>query len=411
MSTPTPLPLYPVREQIADFLPEHCPELSDYFSRSDQWKRKAWSHGREYLAYIGRNKSPQTYSRFRTEVEKFLIWSFLIRDESMLEYTTRQPFLDYADFCWRPPQEWITLQACDRFQIHGDVYSVNPAWAPFRLRMAKGDASEPNKKNYRPSQQTLIGTFTALNAFYEYLVEQGFCAGNHVRGAKKDCRHFIKDSQVKQVKRLSESQWQFLLNVAIKMADEDPRFERNLFLIASLKSLFLRISELSERDDWIPTMNHFWKDHEEIWWFKVFGKGRKLRDVAVPDSFLPYLRRYRVSRSLSTLPTSDDQNHIIEKARGHGGLTSRQLSRLVQDVFDKAYELMADAKGVEEAQRFREITTHWLRHTGASLDVEHGRELREVSEDLGHATTTITDSIYVQSDVRKRGRSGKARPM
>ena len=90
-------------------------------------------------------------------------------------------------------------------------------------------------------------------------------------------------------------------------------------------------------------------------------------------------------------------------------MTARQLSRLVQEVFDKAYEQMKAKQGEESASKFKEATTHWLRHTGASLEIERGRSLKDVSEDLGHASMATTDTVYVQSEDKKRAESGKER--
>ncbi len=105
-----------------------------------------------------------------------------------------------------------------------------------------------DKKKYRPSQQTLSATFTAITAFYRYLMDEDITPGNPAQLAKKDCRHLLADSQVNEVKRLSEEQWQFLLDTASEMANGNSNYERNLFLVAILKTLFLRISELSERE-------------------------------------------------------------------------------------------------------------------------------------------------------------------
>jgi integrase len=235
------------------------------------------------------------------------------------------------------------------------------------------------------------------------------CYGNPAQIAKKDCRHFISDAQVKEVKRLSNAQWQYLLDTAVSMADEEPLYERNLFVVASLKTLFLRISELSERESWSPVMGHFWQDEDENWWLKIFGKGRKLRDTTVPPDFMPFLKRYRLSRKLSAFPTSGENNVLVEKVRGQGGMTSRHLRRLVQCVFDQAYTRMKSIEGENKSIKLKEATTHWLRHTGASMEIERGRALKDLSEDLGHASMATTDTIYVQSENKLRAESGKKR--
>ena len=401
-------PLFPPYKEIRRICLDDYPSLSSYFDESSRWKKITWEWACEFLKYIGRNKSEHTYTRFRSEVEKFLLWAFLVKEQPIEEYR-KTDILDYADFCWQPPLTWIVYTNKEKFALNNGVFEPNPEWAPFRVKTAKADASQPDKKKYRPSQETLNSTFTALNALYKYLMDEEFCYGNPVQIAKKDCRYFVKDAQVKETKRLSMQQWQYLLDTAESMADSDPKYERNLFLVASLKALFLRISEYSERPDWAPIMGHFWRNHEGDWWLKVYGKGRKIRDITVPESFLAYLRRYREYRGLSSLPASGENQPIIEKLRGRGGMTARQLSRLVQEVFDQASETMRQTQGSEQAQKFKELTTHWLRHTGASIEIERGRALKDVSEDLGHSSMATTDTIYVQSESKQRAESGKAR--
>ncbi len=408
MATPKPIPLYPIYIELKEVRLEEFPDLNKFFTEAKSWKQQTWSWGQNFLSYIGRNKSEHTYTRFRSEVEKFLLWAFLIKDKPIDEFR-KIDILEYADFCWQPPLTWICLTNHEKFFMQNGLFMRNPDWAPFRLMLSKGDQSKPDKKKYRPSQQTLHSTFTALNAFYKHLMDEEFCFGNPVQIAKKDCRYFIKDAQVKDVKRLSEEQWDYMLNVAQTMADNDDRFERNLFLIASLKTLFLRISEYSERTDWTPVMSHFWKDHEKNWWLKIYGKGRKIRDITVPPSFIAYLKRYRSYRGLNSLPVAGENHPILEKIRGRGGMTSRQLSRLVQEVFDATFERMKSSHGEENASQFKEASTHWLRHTGASLEIERGRPLKDVSEDLGHASMATTDTVYVQADDKKRALSGKER--
>src|SRR5690606_390552 len=105
---------------------------------------------------------------------------------------------------------------------------------------------KPDRKNYRPSQETLGAMFTAIISLYKYLMNEDVCYGNPAQIAKTDCRYFIDDVQIKEIRRLTEEQWQFVLKSAEALADQDSAYERSLFVVASLKTLFLRISELSE---------------------------------------------------------------------------------------------------------------------------------------------------------------------
>jgi integrase len=125
--------------------------------------------------------------------------------------------------------------------------------------------------------------------------------------------------------------------------------------------------------------------------------------------FIEFLKRYRNSRGLSDLPSQGDTNPIIEKIRGRGGMTSRQLSRIIQTVFDHSYERMKQKEGEDKARKLKEASAHWLRHTGASVEIERGRALKDLSEDLGHSSMATTDTVYVHSEDKKRAASGKGR--
>lgn len=404
-----PIPLYPTYNELCEFEDNDYPQVRNFIETLPNWCKVHREWGQKFLKYTGRNKSIHTYDRFRNEIEKFLLWSFLIK-KFPIDELRKKDILEYADFCWKPPTNWIGTSNQERFKLENSYFVVNESWFPFKIQVSKNQlVKEIDKKKYRPSQQTLTSTFTAIIIFYNYLMGEEYCYGNPAQIAKKDCKHFIKDTQVKEIKRLSSLQWQYLLDTAVEMANEDPIYERNLFVIASLKTLFLRISELSERDNWSPTMGHFWQDEDQNWWLKIFGKGRKLRDTTVPSDFIPFLKRYRSYRGLSGLPTSKDNNVLVEKIRGQGGMTARHLRRLVQEIFDLAFLKMKQREGENKALKLQEATTHWLRHTGASMEIERGRALKDLSEDLGHASMATTDTIYVQSENKKRAESGKKR--
>lgn len=410
MNLPNPVPLYPILNEIQAINLADFPEVDAFLDEDESWRRQHWAWGLEFLKYVGRNKSEHTYARFRSETEKFLLWLFLVKKAPM-DGLRKADILEYADFCWKPPVSWIGLASADRFTLINGRFEVNTEWRPFRIKRSKNMPHDQpmDRKKYRPSQETLNATFTAIMAFYKYLMYEEICYGNPAQVAKTDCRYFIKDAQIKEIRRLTEVQWNYVLETAEELANGDRSYERSLFVVAALKVLFLRISELSERKTWSPSMNHFWQDEQANWWLKIFGKGRKLRDVSVPTQFLDYLKRYRNYRALSPLPSPSDTSPIVEKLRGQGGMTSRHLTRIVQEVFDQAHVKMKAEHGEDASRKLLEASTHWLRHTGASMEIERGRALKDLSEDLGHASMATTDTVYVQSEHRKRAESGKDR--
>lgn len=404
-----PTALFPTYNELVELTLPDYPQLNAYLSNKPAWCMQHWQWAKDYLLYIGRNKSNNTYVRFRNDIEKFLLWAFDIKQHRLDEFRKAE-LLEYVDFIVTPPVKWIGDSIYDRFILKNGFFVSNSKWKPFRLSAPKFDTErELDKKKYRPSLQTIESTFVALSSFYRHLIDEEICFGNPVPLAKRDCKHLIKNSQIKTINRLSEQQWQYLLDTAVELAEQDPLYERNLFVIATMKTLFLRLSEVSDRSDWTPLMSHFWTDEDGNWWLKVYGKGKKIRDITVPRSYLPFLTRYRKWRGLSALPTKGEQTILVEKIRGQGGLTGRQIARLIQKVFDAAFEKMKAEYGVELSQKLREATTHYLRHTGASMEIERDRPLKDLSEDLGHSSSATTDTVYVQVERKRRASSGKDR--
>ncbi|MEW6997116.1 tyrosine-type recombinase/integrase [Colwelliaceae bacterium BS250] len=370
-----------------------------------------FKYTKEFLQSKGR-RNEATYNLFRGETEKFLLWTWLIAQKSVV-HLKRRDLESYIDFAHKPPHFWISNNVYRRFENRNGIRAINPDWRPFTVKIPKAQRLDnidykQKKLNYQASQDGLKATFSVLNVYYDHLVTEDYAFGNAIASVKKDCPYLIKDSSFTEVKRLSSLQWDFILESSIKMANEDENHERTLFIIASLKTLYLRISELSERSNWSPVMGHFWQDKDKNHWFKVFGKGSKQRDVSVPDPYLHYLERYRLSRGMSGYPLSSETDPLVHKLKGSGGLTSRQLRRIVQQAFDFAYLQMVREGFGDEAQTLKEATTHWLRHTGASMDID-SRPLKHMADELGHASMGTTDRVYVQSDHLERAKSGKKR--
>ncbi len=98
MARPIPTPLFPVYIELRDMSLTDYPQLQDQFDKMSDWQIEHWNWGKSFLEYTGRNKSKHTYFRFRSEVERFLLWSFLINQNPMDSYN-KSDILDYADFC------------------------------------------------------------------------------------------------------------------------------------------------------------------------------------------------------------------------------------------------------------------------------------------------------------------------
>ncbi len=219
---------------------------------------------------------------------------------------------------------------------------------------------------------------------------------------------FIRKHQNQQkIRRLSELQWQYVIRTAHRLAEMNPAtHERTLFIMSTLYAMYLRISELTASDRWIPRMLDFARDNDGNWWFTTVGKGNKLRQIAVSDTMLSALKRWRAHLGLSALPSPADQSPLLPKSRGQGPMQStNHIRKIVQFCFDTAAHQLQQDGLAEEADTLTEATVHWLRHTGISDDVKI-RPREHVRDDAGHSSSAITDR-YIDIELRERHRSAK----
>ena len=373
--------------------------------------------GQDYVStlqfLISYDGSKATFNAYRRELERLLQWSWHIRQVS-IRNLAREDIVDFIRFTLDPPRAWIGTKNVARFIQREGQRVPNPAWRPFVASVSKADfrsGTQPDKSTYTPSQAAIRATFAVLSSFYDYLAQESFVIANPVSLIRQKSKFLRRDHNQAFVRRISDLQWDYVLETAELMAAEDPHVhERTLFCTTALYAMYLRISELVADERAAPVMGDFKKDRDGNWWFHVTGKGNKHRTVTVSDAMLNALKRYRKSRNLSPLPPPNDPVPLIPKIRGKGPVTSsRHLRVLLQDCFDRTYTRMCEDGLKGDALELKESTVHWLRHTGISEDVQT-RPREHVRDDAGHATMATTDH-YIESDQRERHHSGKKKPV
>lgn len=357
--------------------------------------------------------SAATFNAYRREVERLLQWSWRIEAQSILLHK-REHVEDFVRFCLDPPLAWIGTANAPRFVVKDGARVVNGKWRPFVASVSKEmhrQGIEPVKKQYLMSQSALKALFAILSSFYDFLCQEELLESNPVALIRQKSKFIIREQQLSPVRRLSNLQWEYLIETAGNMAIQDPEnHERTLFIMNCLYAMYLRVSELVADERSSPIMNDFSRDHDNQWWFNVTGKGNKSRKITVSDAMLDALKRYRRHRGLSSLPTPNDASPLIPKQLGTGPMTStRHLRAIVQNCFDYTHERMTQDGLEEDAADLKAATVHWLRHTGISEDVKT-RPREHVRDDAGHQSMQTTDR-YIESDDRERHQSGRSKPI
>lgn len=354
-----------------------------------------------------------TFRSYRTQVERLMLWSWLKQGKSILDLT-RSDAEDFMRFVLNPDPEWVGSSVRDRFIKAGEIFEPNPMWRPFGIQPKKSVLKEIAEgartigavpTEYKPAQGSVRQVFAICSSFYDFANADGFGSGNPFRAIKQKSTFVARQKKKSSGKALSKLQWDFVCETAEIMAAEEPeRHERTLFILVTLFSMYLRVSDLVGNQNWTPTMGAFVRSGEN-WWMRVIGKGNKEAEISVRPDYLPYLARYRASRNLAPMPAPDEDTPLITKLNGEPGLTDRQIRSIIQLVFDRALERMKSEGFPEhEIGELRQASLHWLRHTSATFDAPH-RDIKHLQADMRHENMSTTQDIYYNTDDQERAAS------
>lgn len=419
----------------ADHLPHQIdslvgyPSLSGFLSAFGDNVSADW---RQSALFLKRHTSaPGSYARFRGEVQRFLNWLWVIQTKTLVS-VNEDDLDEYLAFVKRPPASWVTL---DRgtgkkpekgsgrqrsFHSADGGRVANPYWRPF---VGSG---------IRRKKASLESCVAILSIYFKKLVSAGYLDRSPVTemsrnskkaetGGKAGAKGKIKT--VQRAPRLTKWQWIYLHDTLVDAANKDDRYERHLFTVVTMKTLYLRVFELAPHGEKLadneyahePIMGDFSQttvENDRYWHVYIHGKGDEPRHIPVPNAYLPYLKRYRAYRGLPPIPTPDEPEPLLTRHDRKTPLYSkRSVERLVEASMELAIaKLKAEGKpdAAAEFEQFKRVT-HILRHTGASIDLEDGRPLRDVSEDLGHASPAFTEQIYIDPDAARRYTTGQKR--
>ena len=355
------------------------------------------------------SKTPGSHTQraYRKEAERFVLWAIVQRGRA-LSSMTQEDCVAYRDFLAdpQPASRWCAPRSRERW---------SPAWRPF-----EGPLS-PSAQRY---------ALTVLKNLYGFLVDQNYLMGNPW-SAVSVARSIAPRLQT--ARSLSPAQWR-RLDAELDQLPPGSASHRLRVALRLLYATGLRLSEIvaaragdlewvefpPEGDDGLP---------EQGWMLRVVGKGRRVRQVPVPDDVVRQLSSYLVSRGLSGDLQDPAQRDVFllgratdlaERAPGLAAHLAERSERSASDarggiagstLYDqlKAHFLRTAAvwraQGDERgALRLERASTHWLRHSHASHTIAHGLPIEIAQQNLGHASLATT-TVYVTTEQRQRLRA------
>lgn len=377
------LPLFPDPMALESNLLNHKYLPKCFLEYVDDWFISA-----QFL--INYKYAYETFKSYRRDVERLLLWSW--EQNISLNKIQVIHLQQYIDFVKNVPQKWIMSSHMRRY-LDEDAAIANPAWRPC-IR--------------RDGEFNIKSMLAILSSFFNYLVDHDYIHKNPIKLLKQK-RHLTNAKDIRVIRKLSDAQWQYVINSCALLKEESQEEMRNWWMLGLFYLLGLRISELSVTVRHSPGMRDFYKDEYGQWWLKVIGKNNKFREIAVPLDLIAMMKVYRKSCGLTEHILVNENTPLLGKLKGHGGIGVRQVRFCVEHCFTRAADLMRMEGKHEDAINLEQATVHWLRHTSISNAVKY-RPIEHVRDDAGHSSITITD-IYIDSDRMERHKSAQKKKL
>lgn len=314
--------------------------------------------------------SSQTLRSYAKEIERLLLWCVHIQKVS-ISNLRRDDLLSYQGFLKTPkPKKLWCGPSTKRFTQNG---SANVDWRPFVKGLGPGSVNRAIK---------------VLDSFFNYLVQTNYLIGNPLAVDRRRKKRQSKPKLVDRYLELPEihAVLDTLISHPIDHSDEAALFQvlRARYIVMLLFYTGLRIAEAADHrmGNFIQRENH--------WFLRVTGKGKKLREIPIPDELLDVLADFRISIGLkSAEPKFRERTPLIPMKNLKDSISPRRIDQILRWAFDLTANRIEN-KAPRQASKLRSASAHWLRHSYVTYLLDSGASLKVAQENAGHADIGTT---------------------
>lgn len=320
--------------------------------------------------------SPNTFISYRQAAERFLMWC--TQNKLIMSELSREDILGYQGFLQSPsPSDFWCGPSKPRY---------DPKWRPF----VKGLGNSSIQLNLQ-----------ILTAMYEYLVQSGYLTLNPFKLIKRKSARLTVNKGIERYLNHKELDYIFdYINNMPKQTEIQIRIYSRIKWIFSL----LYLSGCRRNEIINAKMSDFIRKQGN-WWLKVIGKGNKYGEIPVTNDLLLALIEYRKSINLSDYPGFSETNislvNNLHVSKGkYVGITDSMLYKIIKNT---CLEIANHVKLSDPGAAFviEQVSTHWLRHTSATHQVDAGIDIRVVKENLRHSLLETTMKYqHTENDAR-----------
>ena len=312
--------------------------------------------------------SPLTLQAYAKEIERLLLWCIHVAKINISSLRCNH-LVDYQYFLKKPQPKKIWCGPKVARQLKDG--SLNSAWKPFNKGL--GDT-------------TVRKTMTILDAFLNYLVQANYLIGNPLAMARKLKSRKAKPQIIDRYLELDEIH-AVLTGLAEHPCNNDKlEFQviRARYIILLLFYTGLRIAEAANH-----RMGNFLQ-RENNWFLRVTGKGKKIREIPIPDELLDALAQFRKNIGLtSPEPKFRERTPLIPMQNLKMPISPRRIDQILKWAFNIGANQF-ETSHPRKASKLRLASAHWLRHSYVTCLLDSGAPLKVAQENAGHSNIGTT---------------------
>lgn len=306
--------------------------------------------------------SPRTVRSNGKEAWRFLAWCHA-RGHALAD-VRMEDLADYSAFLLdpQPRAQWVQPNKYPR---------SDPRWRPF--------AGALSTSSHRQALVIVRALFTWADAAHYLAGNPGKLLGRVTLPIEETVTRFLSHDAVAL---LLEAVGQLPVNTH----GQRLRQLRARFLIHVYYFTATRLTEVANAN-----MSSIRRDQDGSWWLHVIGKGSKAGQVPVPPALLAEFQRYRTGFGLDVLPSPRETTPLIlTTTRTPSRASHYIIAKIVTQLMRKA-SLLALAQGQHDtADRLLQASTHWLRHTSLTHQIDAGVPLKTAQLNGRHSSLATT---------------------
>ena len=314
-------------------------------------------------------ESPETLRSYTKEIERLLLWCIHVANVN-ISSLRRNHLLEYQLFLINPQPKKSWCGPSVGRQNKDDSININ--WRPFVRGLSSASINKALK---------------ILDSFFNYLVQTNYLIGNPLaidRRRKK--RNLSKQRLIDRYLELDEIRATLDALSQHKTNDDIMQFQiiRARYIILLLFYTGLRIAEAAQH-----TMGDLLQ-REKNWFLRVTGKGKKIREIPLPDELLAALSSFRHNVGLSTpLPKFREKTPLVPMQNLNRPISTRRIDQILRWAFNLGANQFEPFEP-RKASKLRSASAHWLRHSYVTYLLDSGAPLKVAQENAGHSDIGTT---------------------